>query len=243
MRYPIHNRWSGAVQFVAEMECAEGERAGIKIGLAVKWALKNDAVLRGAVLSDAVLRGADLSGAVLSDAVLSGAVLSGAVLSGADLSGAVLRGAVLRGAVLRGAVLSGAVLRGAVLSDAVLRGADLSGAVLSDADLSGADLSGADLSGAVLSDAVLSGADGEKHHVDGRCGIIQAGDPNGWLAFGYVDTESQAIRVHIGCRRKSLVEGRAYWSKTHPAFNRRREVLAALDYIEAIAKLRGWRAP
>jgi len=158
MKFEIKNRWSGDVQFVAEIECDEKASLGIKVGLAVRWAFKSGAVLRGAVLSGADLsgadlRGADLSGADLSDAVLRGAVLRGADLSGADLRGAVLSDAVLRGAVLRGADLSGAVLRGADLSDAVLRGA-----VLRGADLSGAVLSGAVLSDAVLSDAVLSGA-------------------------------------------------------------------------------------
>jgi uncharacterized protein YjbI with pentapeptide repeats len=128
MQFEIRSRWTGNVQFTADIECDEGTPLGIKVGLAVKWAFKSDAVLRGAVLSDAVLSGADLSGAVLSDADLSGAVLRGADLSGAVLRGADLRGAVLRGAVLSGAVLSGADLSGADLSDAVLSGAVLRGA-------------------------------------------------------------------------------------------------------------------
>ena len=118
MQYDVLNRWTGKVQFTATIECDADASAGFKLGLAVKWGRKNDAVLHGANLS-----GADLSGADLSGAVLSGAVLHGANLRGADLSGA-------------------------VLSSADLSGADLSGAVLSSADLSGADLSGADLSGA-----------------------------------------------------------------------------------------------
>ncbi|WP_162236648.1 pentapeptide repeat-containing protein, partial [Sphingomonas sp. Leaf32] len=139
----VRNRWSNRVQFTAEITVAPDATIGVKLGLAVRWARRNDADLSGAVLSGAVLR----------DAVLSGAVLSGADLSGADLSGADLSGAVLSGADLSGAVLSGAVLRDAVLSGAVLSGADLSDAVLRDAVLSGAVLSGADLSGADLSDA------------------------------------------------------------------------------------------
>jgi len=122
-KFEIRNRWTNRVQFTAEITCAPDASIGMKLGLAVRWARRNDAVLRGAVLSgadlrDADLRGADLSGAVLSDAVLRGAVLSDAVLSDADLSDAVLSDAVLSGAVLRGAVLRGAVLSDAVLSDA-----------------------------------------------------------------------------------------------------------------------------
>jgi hypothetical protein len=125
-KFEIRNRWSGDVQFTAEITCSPDALPSVKLGLAVRWARKNGAVLRGADLSDAdlsgaVLRGADLSDADLSDADLSGAVLSGAVLRGADLSGAVLSGADLRGADLRGADLSDADLRGADLSDADLR--------------------------------------------------------------------------------------------------------------------------
>jgi hypothetical protein len=94
----------------------------VKLGLAIKWAVKS-----GANLSDAYLRDANLSGANLSDAYLRGANLSGANLSDANLSGANLSDAYLRGANLSGANLSGAYLRGANLSDAYLRDANLSG--------------------------------------------------------------------------------------------------------------------
>jgi len=106
-KYEIKNRFSGAVMFTAEIDCALDELPSIKLGLAVRVAVKSRA---------------DLRGANLSGANLSGANLSGANLSGANLSGAYLRGADLRGANLRGAYLSGADL-----SDAYLSGADLSG--------------------------------------------------------------------------------------------------------------------
>ena len=117
MKFDILNRWNGSVQFTAEINCDETAYKGVKVGLAIKWAITNKKDLRDAVLSDADLRGADLSGADLRGAVLRDAVLSDADLRGADLSGA-----DLSGAVLRGAVLSDAVLSDAVLSDAVLRG-------------------------------------------------------------------------------------------------------------------------
>ena len=89
MQIEIKNRWSGKVQFTAEIECEADATAGVKkMGLAVRWAYGS---------------GADLSGAVLRGADLSGADLSGAVLSDADLRDADLRGAVLCGAVLRDA--------------------------------------------------------------------------------------------------------------------------------------------
>ena len=68
MQFEIRSRWTGNVQFTADIECDEGTPLGIKVGLAVKWAFKSDAVLSGADLSGAVLSDADLSGAVLSDA-------------------------------------------------------------------------------------------------------------------------------------------------------------------------------
>ena len=89
MQIEIKNRWSGKVQFTAEIECEADATAGVKkMGLAVRWAYGS-----GADLSGAVLRGADLSGAVLSDAVLSDADLRDADLRGAVLCGAVLRDA------------------------------------------------------------------------------------------------------------------------------------------------------
>jgi hypothetical protein len=87
MKFEIRNRWSGNVQFTAEIDRSEDTPLRIKVGLAAKWAFKSGADLSGAVLSGADLRGADLRGADLSGAVLSGAVLSGAVLRDADLSG------------------------------------------------------------------------------------------------------------------------------------------------------------
>jgi hypothetical protein len=93
MQFEIKNRFSSEVVFTAEIECADDASVSVKMGLAVKVALKARADLSGASL-----RGADLSGADLSWADLSGADLRGANLSEADLSGASLREADLSGA-------------------------------------------------------------------------------------------------------------------------------------------------
>ena len=61
-KFEVRNRWTNRVQFTAEITCTPDATIGVKIGLAVRWARDNDAVLR-----DAVLRGADLSGADLPD--------------------------------------------------------------------------------------------------------------------------------------------------------------------------------
>ncbi|WP_299549901.1 pentapeptide repeat-containing protein, partial [uncultured Tateyamaria sp.] len=120
IQFEVKNRWSGDVQFTAEIDCNEDEGYSVKLGLAVKWAFKTGAYLRGAYLRGADLRGADLRGAYLR----------GADLRGADLRGANLRGAYLRGADLRGADLDGANLGGANLRGAYLGGANLGGLIL-----------------------------------------------------------------------------------------------------------------
>ncbi|PHR83128.1 pentapeptide repeat-containing protein [Henriciella sp.] len=104
----ILNRFSGTVQFTAEIDCDENASRSIKIGLAVKWAIKT---------------GADLGGAYLGGAYLGGAYLGGAYLGGADLRGAYLRGADLRGAYLGGADLRGAYLGGGVKIKSLLASA------------------------------------------------------------------------------------------------------------------------
>ncbi|MEK6591571.1 MAG: pentapeptide repeat-containing protein [Pseudomonadota bacterium] len=125
MKFEVKNRLTGAVQFVAEIECEEGATYSLKLGLAVRWGFKNNACLGGADLRGADLGGAYLGGAYLRGAYLGGAYLGGADLRGAYLGGADLRGADLRGADLRGADLGGADLRGAYLGGAYLRGGKL----------------------------------------------------------------------------------------------------------------------
>ena len=65
MKYEIKNRWTQQVQFTAEIDCDEGASVRIKLGLAIKVALKGGADLRGAYLEGADLRGAYLGGADL----------------------------------------------------------------------------------------------------------------------------------------------------------------------------------
>ena len=112
----------------------------------------------------------------------------------------------------------GVILR-AVAGD-TLRAADLRGA-----DLYGADLYGADLRGANLSAADLYGADG----------IIGAGYPDGWTAYGW--QRDGRLSIRIGCREKRLDEAREYWADKPD----RREVLAAVEYVAAVAAIRGWQ--
>jgi uncharacterized protein YjbI with pentapeptide repeats len=192
VKFNITNRFSGAIQFTAEIDGADYAPVSLKIGLAVQWAVKAQANL-----VDANLGGANLGGANLWGANLRGANLVDANLRGANLRGANLGGANLGGANLRGANLGGANLGGAYLGDAYLGDAYLGGGKIKD--------------------------------------LVVLAYPDGFSAWTYL-TESDEQRVQIGCRNKTIAEGRQYWDGK----DNRREVMAALDYAEAIAKIRGW---
>jgi hypothetical protein len=153
MKFEVRNRWTDTVVFTADINCDETTPISIKRALALKWARKVGADLRGANLGGADLRGANFGGADLRGANLRSADLGGANFGGADL-----RGANLRSADLRGANLRGANLRSADLGGADLRSANLGGADLRDANLGGAK--GYDLAIArtrILADGALVG--------------------------------------------------------------------------------------
>ena len=97
-KFQIKNRFTGAVlfecQLTAEMETA---RDAVKLGFAVKIAVKARenlarAYLAGADLARANLAGANLAGAYLADTYLARANLALANLAGANLAGADLAG-------------------------------------------------------------------------------------------------------------------------------------------------------
>ena len=155
---------------------------------------------------------------------IAGAVQE-AIKTRADLSGADLRGADLVRADLSGADLRGADLGGADLSEADLGGADLRGAYLSEADLGGADLGGAYLGG-VLAE---------------HCSRILTAASGSGYQMVFV-RHSDGVSVHAGCRNvPSLAEARAHWreGESH-APDHLADCIAALDYLEALAKRRGW---
>jgi len=52
MKYEIKNRYTGNVQFTAEIDATDQTPKSIKVGLSVKWAIKNGANLSGAYLID-----------------------------------------------------------------------------------------------------------------------------------------------------------------------------------------------
>ena len=62
MKYDIHHRWTGNVIVTAEIDCDESASASVKLGLAVRWAVKVRADLTDANLARANLAGACLWG-------------------------------------------------------------------------------------------------------------------------------------------------------------------------------------
>ena len=123
MKVQITNRWNASVLFEANVNCSAYATDGVRLGLAVKLAVKAGANLAGAYLRGAYLAGANLTGANLTDAYLAGANLTDANLTDAYLRGANLAGANLRGTNLADANLAGAYLRGTKLTGANLAGA------------------------------------------------------------------------------------------------------------------------
>ncbi len=83
IKFDVLNRFSGEIQFTAEIDCADSEPHCWKLRLAVQWAIKT-----GADLSDTDLSGANLRRTNLYCADLRRADLNYAKLSGANLSGA-----------------------------------------------------------------------------------------------------------------------------------------------------------
>ena len=139
-------------------------------------------------------------------------------LNHADLSYADLSYADLSGADLSYANLSHADLSYADLSDANLRGANLSGAVLSHADLIYADLSYANRGPFII------------HPNFGHLIFSSA-----YFRWGYVDQKTGVLRIEAGCHCFTIADAREYWTGKPD----RRETLAAVDYFEAVMKIRG----
>jgi hypothetical protein len=122
-KYAIKNRWTNTVIFEAEIGAEySGQSDSVKLGIAVKIAVKARANLAGAYLAGANLVDAYLAGANLADAYLAGANLAGANLAGANLAGANLVDANLAWARLARANLAGANLAGANLAGRIIDG-------------------------------------------------------------------------------------------------------------------------
>ncbi len=231
IKYDIKNRFTGAVEFTAEINCPEDERRSLKIGLAVRWAVKNDANLGSADLGGANLWCADLGGADLESANLRGADLWGADLRGADLRNVNLRNADLGGAGLGGADLGSADLRGVDLWGANLKGANLRGANLRGADLKGVDLWGADLRGADLRGADLSGSKIR------RLLACAQRVSDGYFCHVF-ETQEGDVFGKWGCRTMTLTEFTQH-VEGYSCPDKRAETLNIIEFVKAEMKRLG----
>ena len=134
--FQIKHRFLGDVLFECELPGnVVTQSEGVKLGFAIKIAVRIGANLFGANLDGANLARANLFGANLFGANLADANLDGANLADANLDGANLARANLFGANLFGANLADANLDGANLADANLDGANLARANLDGANL------------------------------------------------------------------------------------------------------------
>ena len=118
-----------------------------------------------------------------------------------------------------------------------LTGADLSGANLCGANLYGADLSGADLSGASLSGANLSGADGKKITLVGDRPFLQLGPIGSRADNLLVFLTDDGTYLRAGCWFGTLEEFTARVEETHKTTAHGREYMAAIELVNAHAKL------
>ena len=121
--YIIRRRltWEFLGEISVSIECDPLWPSPVKLGLAVRAAVKSRADLSGANLGEADLSGANLGEADLYGANLYGANLYGANLYGANLSRANLYGADLSRANLYGANLYGADLYGEKITRLIAR--------------------------------------------------------------------------------------------------------------------------
>ncbi len=80
IKFDVLNRWTGKVQFTADIESPEDAPTSWKLRLAVEWGIKTRANLTDADLTDADLTRANLTRANLTDANLTRADLTRADL-------------------------------------------------------------------------------------------------------------------------------------------------------------------
>ena len=70
--FDVLNRWTGAVQFTAQIDCAPDATVSMKLGLAVVWGAKNKINMAGANVAGAYMEGANMEGANVAGANVAG---------------------------------------------------------------------------------------------------------------------------------------------------------------------------
>jgi len=225
MKFDVLHRRSLAVLFTAEIACSGDALPGLKLGLAVKWALANKADLQFADLQSANLQSANLQFANLQSANLQSADLRAANLQFADLQSANLQSANLQFANLQSANLQSADLRAANLQFADLQSANLQSANLQSADLQFANLQFANLQFANL---------GEGQWI--VFGVVRS---DGY-AFSLSHLKGEGLRVKAGCRNLTPSEAGKHWRATRGGTVLGAETFAICDHMWALAQARGY---
>jgi len=156
-----------------------------------------------------------------------------ASLSGELKIGAAVKIAIKTDANLAGANLAAANLAGANLADAYLAGANLDGANLDGANLAGAYLDGANLAGAKVNDGNV---------LAGTRPIFQIGPIGSRCAYLAAYITTSGVFVRAGCFFGSLAEFSATVNKTHGENEHGQEYNAAIQMIEAHAKIWGQKS-
>lgn len=110
--------------------------------------------------------------------------------------------------------------------------------VTSPVSLRNADLCRSDLCRAYLYDADLREADLHGANLSETYGVVAAGTPDTVTTYGWL--RDGKLSLCVGGHEKRLDEARAYWTNTHPLWHRRRDIAVAIEYIAAVAKIRGW---
>lgn len=189
-----------------------------------------DVFHKGECLTDLLEKATKGEAIDLSNVDLHKVDFSKKVISYANLEGSSLYSAYIIGSRLVSCNLRRANLEFADLTDVDLSGSDLTGANLQDADLTGANLSDATLKAADLTYTKIQNVDWSNVH-----DVIDLGTPHGYPAIAW--HRYGIMQFRVGCRSMAADEAIEYWTdKRH-----RREVIAAIEYAQTVAKIRGWR--
>ena len=82
IKFDVKNHLTGKVQFTAEIDAKETDSTSVKLGLAVRWAVKNNISLVGANMRGAYMEGANMRGAYMEGANMEGCLHGGCLHGG-----------------------------------------------------------------------------------------------------------------------------------------------------------------
>jgi hypothetical protein len=175
MKFEIKNRWTGAVKFTAEIDCADDAPHSVKIGLAVMWAVKNKANME-----DANMAGANMAGANMEDANMAGANMAGANMARANMADA---------------NMAGANMEDANMADANMAGANMARAMLADANMAGANMARANMAGANGVNAYIKCIQIDTYTITYTSDVMQIGCERHTIAdwSGFSDAQVRAM--------------------------------------------------